>query len=323
MRKEVTFIIPYFGKFPNYFQIFLDSCRENSEFDWLIFSDDTRTFKYPENVHLVYMTFSQCRDLIQSYFDFPISLTKPQKLCDYKCAYGYIFKDYLTGCDWWGHCDLDQVFGDLGAFVTEEMLNTYDKIGSLGHLTLYRNTHENNCIFMSTDRYREVFSTERGCAFDEWLPGNINEVYLDTSIPVDLENYGADINAYRKKFELVNYDVKARRYVLDTVHNNIFHWDHGVLIRIWKQDRQLCRRQYPYIHLQKRKMKDKRKNQNSGEFYIIPNVFTDVFCDPEKMLRYSKLLGMINTQWFRVKWNSLKLRLKTGDWQFQSVFREK
>ena len=80
--------------------------------------------------------------------DFEITLSKPQKLCDYKCAYGVIFEDYIQDYDWWGHCDLDQIFGNLNMFVTEDMLRKYDKLFSLGHLSLYKNSYKNNRIFM-------------------------------------------------------------------------------------------------------------------------------------------------------------------------------
>ena len=35
--EKVVFIIPYFGKFNNYFQLFLNSCAYNKKFEWLIF----------------------------------------------------------------------------------------------------------------------------------------------------------------------------------------------------------------------------------------------------------------------------------------------
>src|SRR5699024_8951933 len=114
-----------------------------------IYTDDVTEYNYPKNVHRIVMNFDECKRIIQSHFDFSIALKSPKKLCDYKCAYGYVFQDYLTDYDWWGHCDLDQVFGDLGTFITDERLNTVDKIYSIGHLTLYRNTEANNQIFMS------------------------------------------------------------------------------------------------------------------------------------------------------------------------------
>lgn len=70
--KKCVLIIPYFGKFHNYFQLFLNSCGQNPEFDWLIFTDDRRDFVYPDNVRVHYCEFRDIQELFQSKFDFPI-----------------------------------------------------------------------------------------------------------------------------------------------------------------------------------------------------------------------------------------------------------
>lgn len=321
---KIALIVPYFGTLPDYFQLFLDSCAWNPGFDWLIFTDDHRPFRYPENVRKIPMTFEGCKALIQSRFDFEIALPTAQKLCDYKCAYGYIFREYLEGYDWWGHCDLDQIFGNLGAFITEEMLHTYDKIGSLGHLTLYRNTPENNRVFMNPlkgrDRYREVFTSKRGCAFDEWLPDSINEIYLESGRPLDLNNYGADVHSYHTAFRLVDYDIPRRCYQVSPIHNSVFRWEQGKLTQFYRKNGQLQHREFPYVHLQKRQMTDCRKAKD-GPYYILPTCFADDDREPEALLRLAGLRGSVNTQFFKVKWKSLRYRIKSGDWVFTNVFR--
>lgn len=40
--SKCTFIIPYYGNFPNYFQLFLNSCKYNSDFEWLILPTITK-----------------------------------------------------------------------------------------------------------------------------------------------------------------------------------------------------------------------------------------------------------------------------------------
>lgn len=90
--KKCCFIIPYFGKLPNYFQLFLKSCEYNPDFNWILFTDDYYKFNYPQNVKVVYTSFEKLRKRVAEKFDFPISLEKPYKLCDYKPAYGYLFE---------------------------------------------------------------------------------------------------------------------------------------------------------------------------------------------------------------------------------------
>lgn len=323
---KIALIVPYFGKLPNYFQLFLDSCAHNPGFDWLIFSDDETAYRYPENVHLHKMTFEQCRELVQSRFEFPVALHTPQKLCDFRCAFGTVFEQQLTGFDWWGHCDLDQIFGDLSQFVTEDMLRTYDKIGSLGHFTLYRNSAPNNRVYLNdldgAPRYKQVFTTPKGCAFDEWLPNSINDIYLQSGHPFLAENYGADINSYRTTLQTVHFDPDSRSYGLSPVTNSVFCWDNGKLTQLWEENGSLHSRPWPYVHLQKRAMTDCRSEPASGKFCIVPNRFVDGTEDPCRLLKRAKLRGLVNTQFFKVKWKSLKYRINSGDWKFSNVFRK-
>lgn len=322
---KVAIIVPYFGTLPNYFQLFLDSCESNRKFEWLIFSDDTTRFHYPKNVHFTKMSFQECRELVQSKFEFKIELMQPQKLCDYKCAYGLIFENFLDKYDWWGHCDLDQIFGDLDAFVTDEMLNNYDRIGSLGHLTLYRNTVENSQEFKRTlnnrKRYREVFTTSKGCAFDEWLPDNVNDLYIQSGRPIILDNFGADINPYRTQFSLIKFDIAEHQYVKSNIKNSIFMVENGKLLQIYSEGHQLKKVEYPYVHLQKRKMKDKRSDLSSKDYYIVPNSFVDKKKEPMKVLAKSKKWRLLNYQYFKVKTQSFKYRMRNSDWQFTNIFR--
>lgn len=80
---KICFIIPYFGKFNNYFQLFLDSCRNNPSVNWLIITDDKTDYQYPDNVKVIYSTFGNLVHKIQDEYDFEISLDVTYKLCDY------------------------------------------------------------------------------------------------------------------------------------------------------------------------------------------------------------------------------------------------
>ena len=53
--KKCCFIIPYFGNFPNYFQQFLNSCKTNQDYDWLIITDNVENYNYPKNVKKIKM----------------------------------------------------------------------------------------------------------------------------------------------------------------------------------------------------------------------------------------------------------------------------
>lgn len=324
--KKIVLIVPYFGKFPQYYQLFLNSCAVNEKFNWIIFTDDQDRYNYPDNVITYYTSFEELRKFIQTRFEFKIYLDKPQKLCDYKCAYGYIFQKYLKDADFWGHCDLDQIFGKLDHFIADDLLDKYEKVFSLGHLTLYRNTQENNCTFMKmingSYRYKEVFQDKCGCGFDEWLPNSINDIYLNADKPVMLENIGADVNSYKTVFTLTHYNIERRQYYIDDIENSIFSWEEGTLYRIYISDRKIVKTEFPYVHLQKRKMKDAKRIEQENRYCIIPNRFVQYPDNLSRLLHSCEKWKVLNYQYFRVKWNSLKYRIKNRDWKRQNVFRK-
>ena len=100
--KKIALIVPYFGKFNNYFPLFLISCKNNPNIDWIVFTDDKSKYPFPKNVKVHYTTFEQIRTRIQNIFDFTISLSTPYKLCDYRPAYGEVFAEELSEYDIWG-----------------------------------------------------------------------------------------------------------------------------------------------------------------------------------------------------------------------------
>lgn len=59
MKKQCVLILPYFGKFNNYFPLFLRSCGANPSYDFLIFTDSAESYQYPSNVHVVPMTLEE------------------------------------------------------------------------------------------------------------------------------------------------------------------------------------------------------------------------------------------------------------------------
>ena len=103
--KKIGIVVPYYGKFPNYFALFLRSCENNPTIDWIVFTDIMEVVEYPKNVLRVQMTFQELKKWFQSKFDFPIVLDSPYKLCDYKVMTGYLFNDYLKDYDYWGYSD--------------------------------------------------------------------------------------------------------------------------------------------------------------------------------------------------------------------------
>ncbi len=283
-KRKCCFIIPYFGKLPENFQFFLNSCAYNKDFNWLIFTDDNSKYDYPENVKKIEMQFDRMRSMVQSKFDFIISLEKPYKLCDYKPAYGLIFEEYLTEFEFWGHCDCDLIFGKLNHFITEDLLENYDKLFVLGHCTLYRNSDEINRIFMKPIEnqflYRKVYTTKKSCTFDEtYLPDNINTIFDFYGYRVLKDDYSANLMRRPVGFRLTHFDKISGDYLYESKMPNFFVFDKGVLKRYRKKFGVLSENEYMYIHFQSREMKNCLKDRNATKFKIASNVFVEMETD--------------------------------------------
>lgn len=150
MNQKALIIVPYFGKFPNYFPLFCQSAYNNRNLlDFLVVTDNNLNLEKYSNIKVVKTTFNKFKNRIQSKFEFKIALNQPYKLNDFKPAYGYILDEYISSeYTYWGFCDLDVIFGDMESYLSKVM-GKYDKISNLGHFQLYRNTDEIKKLFMN------------------------------------------------------------------------------------------------------------------------------------------------------------------------------
>ena len=117
MKNRIILILPYFGKLPNFFPFWLQSCVNNKDIDFLIITDNENLeVSSYKNIFKVTMTFDDCRAIIEEKLKRRVLLERPYKLCDYRPLYGKIFEDYIEGYEFWGFCDCDMIFGDISKF---------------------------------------------------------------------------------------------------------------------------------------------------------------------------------------------------------------
>lgn len=278
--NRCAIILPYYGKFPNYFQLFLNSCAANDDFDWLIFTDDRTQYDYPVNVHVRYETFADMQTRVRDAFDFHPVIEQPYKLCDLKPMYGYLFEQYLAGYEFWGHCDCDLIFGDLSKFITDELLSTYDKIFPVGHLSLYRNTEENNRRFMlELDGrliYREVLTSSRGYTFDEsYLSTNINRIYQTHGFPIYMRDHSGNTVAKSDTFRITRYDTELGTFLSEPEMRAIYVWDQGSITRSFMRLGTFMQQELMYMHFQRRDMRVAYPTspRQSVRYQIMPGSF--------------------------------------------------
>ena len=214
MREKLClFILPYFGKFKNYFQIFLDSFSFNKHFDLLIITDqDMVNYTIPENVIIHKTTFDKFREFIKKKFGFSISLNNPYKLCDYKPTFGYLLEgyDFFKKYKYWGHLDSDMIIGNLDVIIPLLDENQYLKLFANGHMTIYLNNKDNNVRFMNklNNRviYKESFTLDKIYGFDEGGNNYNNELLSDVGrIEIELDKISSALKCLQDQEAVMLY----------------------------------------------------------------------------------------------------------------------
>lgn len=282
MKSRVTFLIPYFGKLPNYFDLFLKSCEFNKGYRWVVFTDDKTIRKWPENVSQIIMTFEDLKELIQSKFDFEIKISELHKLCDYKPAYGYIFEEYLDNVDYWGHCDIDIILGNMDLFLRDLLDCNYDKLFCLGHMEIYKNTYENNRVFMlpieNRYLYKESFSTNRTTIFDECGSGkeNVNDIFKYYNKSIYAKDYSMNCSIAPNRLVKVTYSYEKDSFFTEKPKDALYVFDKGNLFRLYREQKtkKIVKEEFLYIHFQLRRMEVDNQIIGKNTFKILGNKFT-------------------------------------------------
>lgn len=318
MDNKIALILPYFGKLPDWFYLWIESAGRNEEIDWLIYTDDKRKFDFPQNVHVQYITWNDMKEKVQKKFAFEVALDTPYKLCDFKPSYGEIFDEDLKNYDFWGYCDPDCIWGNIRRFITDDVLNKYDRILIRGHLSIYRNSEMVNSWYRTLsdkEYFKTVYQSNNTFAFDEGSPirkrcsinGMLyeagieyyNEVHFDDIFP----NYSNLISDHMIKFatgDVEHFDFNAVKAG--------FHYSDGRLMLIMYYCGKLYETESMYIHLQKRKMTNLLTQ--SEDYWIIPNKFVDKVEISERTFDKLCRRKLIYVAWLKIRFNNAVKKIK-------------
>ena len=303
--NKIVYIVPYFGKLPAFTKLWLKSCRNNKDIHWLFFTDDRTEYEFPVNVQKIYMTFTELKRRISKLYTFDICLHSPYKLCDFKPAYGEIFKDEIQrgNYDFWGYCDIDLLFGDIRQFITKEILNEYDVIGFLGHSTIFRNTDKLRNVYRTPlngiDIYKEIFTTKANCYFDE---DALQKILKQERIKIYKKVIFADVSPLFWNLRIGHQDPAG----VEKNKRRIFTLENGKLFSKALYNGQIISEEYMYIHFLRRKMTfDDHLGDN---WLIIPNRIIELKDPIEKstIIKYSKnnmvryWLDFIKRKWRKI-----------------------
>ena len=262
--KKVILFFPHFGKLPPQYKAWRASALCNPDIDFLFFTDCD--VEAAPNILVHKMGFADFVQIVQKKFDFPITLDRPYKICDFRPAFAYVMSEYIQGYDFWGWGDLDVVYGDIRHFITDNVLSRYKMVSGWGHLTLYHNDDDTNTYFMKPiegyQDYKDVFTQRESKYYDEYKYKGFGDKWRD-SRPEDcwLEWPFDNVSKPKESYHFNSMTRGWQQVIFEHVSNKLYmiRFNHG----------KIERKESMYAHFQHRGfMKDNVSDYN--HFLITP-----------------------------------------------------
>lgn len=233
-EHSIALLTCWYGEYPWYFPYFIKSCIHNPTIDFIIVTDNKEVIpNKPSNVIIICKTLEKLKEEASRKLGFDLNFDNAYKFCDFKPAFGLFFEDIFEKYDFWGHGDIDMVYGDIRGFMTSEILNTYDIISAhqnfiTGTFCLYRNNDLMKRLFMESRDYQKVFSAPDYLGFDEC------DFLFYKLVP------GVTIFDFPDNIQSMTYVVRKAEaegrikplfefYLFQTMTNKI-RWDNGLII---------------------------------------------------------------------------------------------
>jgi hypothetical protein len=250
--------MPYFGKWPEWIDLFLESCKYNKSIDWLFFTNCEEPHNKCDNVKFVNMTLSEFNNIVCSRLDVDIdfeSYNYRKKsfgncICDLKPFWSFLFADYIEEYDYWGWGDIDVIYGDICKYMEEERIyeNNYDVISFHNYVTIGALSFIKNSLKMRLKPFLTIF--------DEY--GDVKYGWKDLLFSYDV--WGFEESHFPKSLDLKKCYFKES-YNAPYVNNDICHNGHNRWIndskmfpeeRYWEEGKLTNNidgdREFPYLH---------------------------------------------------------------------------
>lgn len=132
-------ITPFFGDLPEWF----DKFESPKGYQWILDTD-----------------FEGFKERVKSKLgiEYP-GLPGTGKVWDYRCALGLLYEEEISGFDYWGHMDMDCVWGEVDKFIPDSELSNLEIYSShheyvCGCFSLYRNHTIVNELFKTVPDWK-------------------------------------------------------------------------------------------------------------------------------------------------------------------------
>lgn len=152
-QSRKLIITPWFGQLPEWFSYWRENISRLEKYGYdLLMPTDVNEFKQRVADKL---KVTNC----------PVEYGKA-KVHDYRATFGVLYAEELRGYDFYGHTDLDCVYGRIDKFETEALLESCDIHSNhhnyiCGPWTMYRNVEIVNTMFRQCPSWRSELESER------------------------------------------------------------------------------------------------------------------------------------------------------------------
>lgn len=150
----------------------MESCKRNAGVSWIIPTDQPPPENTSPNVKFLATTLGRFADGVSDRLNLKFRPPNAYKICDIKPMLGEVLCEQLTDFTHFGYGDLDVIYGDIGAFYTDDLLDRSDALstvveGMCGHFAVFRNTPAMRSIFRRSRTWQEVVESPFYLGFDE------------------------------------------------------------------------------------------------------------------------------------------------------------
>lgn len=190
--KSILIVITHFGKWPEWFPIYLESCRQNPTINWLFHTDNYFDALHIPNVRVKLTSKENFIKLVNKKLGVRFILNDPYKLVDLRPMTAVLYEEEIGGFDFWGYGDTDLLYGNIRKFYTDKILenniiSTHTWCVS-GHLALIKNVDYLNNAFRRIKNWKKLIENPANVRFDEdiftnvfrypgWLPKQLFPLY--------------------------------------------------------------------------------------------------------------------------------------------------
>lgn len=172
MKPWLILLMPYFGRWPAWINLFVESCKGNPGVRWRFYTDCGTPENRAVNVEYIHLSFADYKARIRERLGVAFDPPAPYKLCDVRPCLGVIHEKEIADYPFFGYGDIDVIYGDLHSVYTDEVLARANVLSThperlSGHLAVFRNVRALRHAYRRIPNLQRLLETPDYVSIDE------------------------------------------------------------------------------------------------------------------------------------------------------------